>query len=127
MPDAQVPAEAQVLAKRRSHRLLLDIPVRVRGKNLRREFFNEDTHSLVVNAHGGLIVLAAVLRVGDMITLRNMVNGEQLEAFVVFLGPMQEGKREVGFEFRKPSLKFWGVSFPPADWITPPKNSSGRT
>jgi hypothetical protein len=102
--------------KRRSHRLLLHVPVCVRGKNQQQQWFQEETQTLVVSAHGGLITLAAVLQVGDQLTLMNKVSNEQEEATVVFLGPMKDGKGEVGFEFAGAAGQFWGVAFPPADW-----------
>lgn len=109
-------SESDVHEKRRSHRLLLHMPVRVRGRDLQQQLFLEETHSLVVSAHGGLIVLAAILRLGNKLILMNKVTNEQQEAAVVFLGPMQDGKREVGFEFESSAGHFWGVAFPPADW-----------
>ncbi len=116
MPDAHVTSDADALGKRRSHRLLLQIPLRVRGRNIQKFLFNEETHTLVVNAHGGLILLEAIVRLGDPITLMNKTNGAQAQALIVFLGPSRDAKREVGFEFRKPVPKFWGVAFPPSDW-----------
>lgn len=102
--------------KRRSHRLLLRVPICVQGKNQQQQEFQEDTHTLVVSAHGGLIAIATVLHVGDKITLLNKATNKQVEATVVFLGPMKDGKGEVGFEFAPPAGHFWGVTFPPADW-----------
>jgi hypothetical protein len=102
--------------KRRSHRLLLQVSVRVRGKDLQQKLFLEEAQTLVVSAHGGLITLAAVIRVGDKLVLMKKVTDEQATATVVFLGPMKDGKREVGFEFESAAGQFWGVAFPPADW-----------
>jgi hypothetical protein len=88
----------------------------VRGRDIQQQLFSEETVTLVVNAHGGLIGLAAVVREGTTLLLKNKVSGEQQEGTVVFLGPTHQGKREVGFEFLKPAGHFWGVAFPPADW-----------
>ncbi|MCL4522958.1 MAG: PilZ domain-containing protein [Acidobacteria bacterium] len=111
--------------KRRSHRLLLRVPVRVQGKDLQQKSFTEETHTLVVSAHGGLIVLAAALPMGGHLLLINKVTDEQEEAMVVFLKPAADGKGEVGFEFARPAGQFWGVAFPPADWspanLAPPE------
>ena len=71
---------------------------------------------MVVNAHGGLIALAAIVRIGDKLTLMNAATHEQQDAKVVFLGSMKDNKREVGFEFEPPAGHFWGVAFPPPDW-----------
>lgn len=122
-PPAQTVPEHH--EKRRSHRLLLHVPVRVRGKNQQQQLFLEETQTLVVSAHGGLIALSAELQVGDKVILMNKGTNEQEEATVVFLGPTKEGKREVGFEFASAAGQFWGVAFPPADWtpanLAPPE------
>jgi hypothetical protein len=102
--------------KRRSHRLLLRVPVCVQGKDHHQQEFQEETQTMVVSAHGGLIAIAAILRVGEKITLLNQATNQQVEATVVFLGPKKDGKGEVGFEFAPPAGHFWGVTFPPADW-----------
>jgi hypothetical protein len=102
--------------KRRSHRLLLRVPVCIQGKDQQQQVFQEETETMVVSAHGGLIAIATVLHVGDTIILRNKTTNQQVEATVVFLGPMKDGKGEVGFEFDPPAGHFWGVTFPPADW-----------
>ncbi len=126
MAEGDNPAqEARTSANRRSHRLLLHIPVRIRGRNLQLELFLEETETLVINAHGGLVTLAAIVRIGDALLLMNKVTDEQQEAAVVFLGSMKGSKREVGFEFGNAAGHFWGVAFPPADWtpqnLAPPE------
>jgi len=111
--------------KRRSHRLLLRVPVSVEGTDQQKQAFREETLTMVVSAHGGLIAISAALTVGDKITLLNQATNKQVEATVVFLGPMKDGKGEVGFEFASPAGHFWGVTFPPADWspenLAPPE------
>ncbi len=90
--------------------------MKVRGRDLRQQLFSEETSTLVVNAHGGLIALVAMLCMGERLSLMNKITNEQQEAIVVFLGPTKDGKCEVGFEFEKAAGQFWGVAFPPADW-----------
>jgi hypothetical protein len=41
---------------------------------------------------------------------------EEQECQVIWIGPTADGKTQCGIEFKKPNPKFWGVSFPPADW-----------
>ena len=45
--------------RRRSMRVLLSVPIVVSGKTANNEDFKEETRTLVVNAHGALIALAA--------------------------------------------------------------------
>ncbi|MGC1483672.1 MAG: hypothetical protein WA789_07765 [Candidatus Acidiferrum sp.] len=77
---------------------------------------SEETHTLIVNAHGALIQLALTVEIGQLLGVKNTQTMEQLVCRVVNLGPEQAGKREVGVEFEHPSPRFWRVTFPPADW-----------
>ncbi|MGA7922220.1 MAG: hypothetical protein WCA38_21345, partial [Candidatus Acidiferrales bacterium] len=47
--------------RRRSMRVLLNVPVAVKGKTATNQNFDEETRTLVVNAHGALISVAAQL------------------------------------------------------------------
>ena len=42
-------------SRRRSMRVLLSVPIRVTGRTTGNEDFDEQTRTLVVNAHGALI------------------------------------------------------------------------
>ncbi len=55
--------------RRRSMRVLLSVPITVNGKTKTNEDFNEETRTLVVNAHGALISLAAKVVAGQEVTL----------------------------------------------------------
>jgi hypothetical protein len=102
--------------KRRSQRLLLSVTLLVRGQNKNNQPFEEETHTLVVNAHGGLLVLGMPVNNGSRLTLVNRGSEQEVECKVVFLGPTHGGKTQVGFEFAQPTPNFWHVSFPPPDW-----------
>jgi hypothetical protein len=71
---------------------------------------------MVVNAHGGLILLAAAVKMGQLLRITHQHTEEEIEATVVFLGVAQDGNAQVGFEFRQPSPRFWKIDFPPEDW-----------
>ena len=43
--------------RRRSERVMLQIPILVKTDSAEHEHFEEETHTLVVNAHGGLVKL----------------------------------------------------------------------
>ena len=115
-PELSAPLAPGHSEKRRSHRLLLQVPVQVCGKDVQQRSFLEDTGTMVVSAHGGLVAIFANVRMGDKLILVNKVTNEQELASVVFLGPAKDGKQEVGFEFERAAGQFWGVAFPPADW-----------
>ena len=77
---------------------------------------SEETHTLIVNAHGALIQLALTVEIGQLLGIKNVQTLEQLVCRVVNLGPDQPGKREVGIEFELASPRFWRIAFPPSDW-----------
>jgi propanol-preferring alcohol dehydrogenase len=120
MTKAHLPPE-QILPpgmpeKRRSRRILLRINVVVRGRDRTGEPFQEQTHTLVVNAHGALLELRAGVKEGQTVVLRNRASGEEAECRVVWHREVEGGKHHVGLEFVTPSPRFWRVEFPSDDW-----------
>jgi len=111
--------------KRRSQRVLMQVAVRVRGDDPQGKFFDEETHTLAINAHGGLITLKTRLTSGALVTLTNIRTDEEQECHIAYLGPVRDGKAEVGLEFSAPRPSFWRVAFPPADWN--PRSPEART
>ncbi len=101
---------------RRSQRVLLRARVVVHGLPPESDAFGEETHTLVVNAHGGLISLGTRVKLGQMLVLENWATGEKAPCRVASLGQSYEGKAQVGIEFTRPAAKFWHIDFPPADW-----------
>lgn len=102
--------------RRRSQRVFLSIPVAVEGKTPQGENFREETATLAVNAHGGLVSLAHAVDVKQPLTLIHRATGKQQACHVAYSGTIQRGKTEVGLEFTTPSPKFWQIDFPPSDW-----------
>ena len=98
---------------------MLQIPVRVLAKTPESVQVEEDTHTLVVNAHGGLMKLKAELHVGQPITLVNPQTGMEQGCRVVRVDQPAGGFFAVAFEFDEPMPKFWPVTFPPKDWGVP--------
>jgi hypothetical protein len=105
--------------RRRSMRVLLSVPILVSGKTINNEDFNEETRTLVVNAHGALVALGAQVVAQQTVTLSNKATQQSTDCRVVHLGSAQGGKTQVGLEFVKPSGKFWQIDFPPDDWVVP--------
>ncbi len=101
---------------RRSKRLKMRIAVVIRTQTADKKPVSEKAEALVVNAHGGLLLLAAKVATNDMILVANPKTGEELLCRVTSLGPSFMGKTEVGIEFIKPAPRFWGISSPPEDW-----------
>jgi hypothetical protein len=123
---AQVPnTSTHTGARRRSQRVLVQVPVRIRGKNPQGVDFEEFTETLAINAHGALVLLAARLTSGAVVHMRHNKTEEEQECHVAFLGPVRSGKGEIGLEFTAPRPTFWRVAFPPEDWT--PKSAEART
>lgn len=105
--------------RRRSMRVLLSVPIHVSGKDRKDRPFDEETRTLVVNAHGALISLAAAVIAGQQITVANHATQQISDCRVVYLGNAASGKIQMGIEFVKPAPKFWQIDFPPDDWVAP--------
>ncbi len=106
-------------SRRRSMRVLLSVPIRVTGKTAANEDFEEQTRTLVVNAHGALISLQAPVAANQHLTVEHKATNESRECRVVHVGTQAAGKIQVGIEFVKPSGSFWQIDFPPDDWVVP--------
>lgn len=111
--------------RRRSQRVLMQVAVRVRGTDSQGKSFDEETRTLAINAHGALVLLQNRITSGSTVTLRNLRTEEEQESHVAYLGPVREGKAEIGLEFTAPRPSFWRVAFPPEDWN--PRNPEART
>jgi hypothetical protein len=123
---AQVPSSptAHTGAKRRSQRVLVQVGIRLRGKDAQGKDFEESTQTLAINAHGALVLLSARVISGAVVHMRHNKTEEEQECHVAYLGPVRGGKAEIGLEFKTPSPNFWRVAFPPEDWT--PKSPEAR-
>jgi hypothetical protein len=77
---------------------------------------SEVSHTLVVNAHGALIVLAMKVQPNELIAIKNWNSGEERQSRVVRVGGERASQNEVAIEFTEPAPRFWHIDFPPADW-----------
>ncbi|PYU18939.1 MAG: hypothetical protein DMG30_26055 [Acidobacteria bacterium] len=109
--------------RRRSQRVILSVPVSITGEGPKGKF-TEETKTLVVNAHGALITLAAKVSQGQQMELKSASNPEKQSCKVVYIGPTVQGQTQVGLEFTKPAPHFWHVAFPPENW-TPVADEGG--
>ena len=111
--------------RRRSQRVLMQVGIRVRGKDAQGKDFEEMTETLAVNAHGALILLNARVISGAIVHVKHNKTEEEQECHAAFLGPVRSGRAEVGVEFTSPHPTFWRVAFPPEDWS--PRSPEART
>ena len=99
--------------ERKSERALLRIPIRVEGEDAFGKAFDEITSTLVVNRHGGLIIVEHLLQPGVVIKITNLRN----QAFCCFqvvthASRSMSGMPEWGVRSLQPEVEIWGVHFP---------------
>jgi hypothetical protein len=105
--------------RRRSERVILQVPVAVQARAHNGKETREQAHTSVVNAHGGLMKLKMTLQAGQPITLINEKTKAQQGCRVVRVETSEAGMSAVAFEFDQPAPHFWPITFPPADWSQP--------
>jgi phosphate/sulfate permease len=94
--------------RRRSKRLEVVRPVFVSGHRSDAEPFFEEAISLQVSAHGGLLVLATSVRVGQELLLATDCTQAPFQSCrVARLGSSAHLRTEVAVEFARPTPEFW--------------------
>jgi hypothetical protein len=112
------------VSRRRSQRVILSLGIIVRTEDAPKDrAFEEETHTLIVNAHGALIALTGRVSKGQKLRLTNRATKQELVCQVVNLGQSNQSKGQIGIEFLTPSPDFWHISFPPEDWVLPESTS----
>jgi hypothetical protein len=104
-------SEATFVAPRRSGRVFHKMRVKAQGRDHAGRKFREVCETLVVNSHGGLLMLKNEIDQGEMLVLTNPDTDEEQECRVVFLGDAGDRGQRVGVEFLSPAPRFWGVEF----------------
>jgi hypothetical protein len=104
-------SQSTFTAPRRSGRVFHKMRVQVRGRGHDGRKFQEVCKTLVVNSHGGLLLLSHEVGQGEMIVLTNPETEEEQECRVVFLGEPGDLEQRVGVEFLTPAPRFWGLEF----------------
>ena len=105
--------------RRRSERVLLQVPIIVRSQNRQGQTIEEESRTEVVNAHGGLTKLKMELLAGQPIVLINARSKMEQSCRVVRVEHGMGTISAVAFEFDQPAPQFWPVTFPPEDWGLP--------
>jgi len=104
-------SEVTFIAPRRSGRVFHKMRVKAQGRDHDGRKFREVCETLVVNSHGGLLMLKNEIDQGEMLVLTNPDTDEEQECRVVFLGEAGDRGQRVGVEFLSPAPRFWGVEF----------------
>lgn len=116
-----VMTEVTAATPRRSGRAFHKMRVEAQGRAHNGKKFRETCQTVVVNAHGGLLLLKHEVNDGEMLVLTNPETLEEQECRVVYLGDLGDNGQRVGIEFLTPAPRFWGVDFKDA---APAGNSS---
>jgi hypothetical protein len=104
-------SNATFTAPRRSGRVFHKMTVQAQGRGHDGRKFRETCQTMVVNSHGGLLLLKHEIDQGEMIVLTNPDTDEEQECRVVFLGEPNDNGQRVGVEFLTPAPRFWGLEF----------------
>lgn len=99
--------------RRRGGRVFYKMRVQAKGRAHDGRKFSETCDTVVVNSHGGLLVMKHEVIDGDMLVLIHPESLEEQECRIVYLGePCEKGQR-VGVEFLTPAPHFWGLECGP--------------
>ena len=98
--------------RRHGHRISAFLPVFVYGHS-HSEPFVEHAVTLNVSANGGMLSLSQEVAPSQEFLLANMLTDEELRCRIVRVIKTQAGTILVGFEFLRPSPRFWSIEFGP--------------
>jgi len=101
---------------RRSQRVVARIRVQVHKQAEGNNVPTENSYTLVVNAHGALILLANKVEPNDPLIVKNVQSGAEQRSRVVRVSEYEGSQYEVSIEFTEPAPRFWNIEFPPSDW-----------
>ncbi len=112
-PEAPLQMEG---LNRRSERILLRLPIEVKGTAADGKPFRERTHTVAINRHGARIVLHRELDPNSRLTLINLQNNIACPFRVVGrVGNPAGQEAEWGVECLEADINFWGIFFPLKD------------
>lgn len=97
--------------RRRSVRVMLNVPLSVAGQTDAGEKFSVKTMSHSVSLYGASIELDQGVVLGEVVQLQNEITREKVEGKVVSIRRGRDGKRYVAIEFTSP-VNFWHMVFP---------------
>ena len=107
--EDELMSEATYAGPRRSSRVFHKMRVQAQGRSQNGRKFRETCETVVVNAHGGLLLLKHEVNDGEMLVISNPETQEELECRIVYLGDAGDKGQRVGIEFLTPAPHFWGL------------------
>jgi len=106
-------------SRRRSERVVLRVPVELTAMMHHGARISIQAHTLVVNAHGGLLDVGIEMVRGQRIRLNNLKTEIVASGRILRVEASEQGRFSVAFEFESPAPHFWPITFPPTDWSSP--------
>jgi hypothetical protein len=104
----------QFKKQRQGARVVMRVPVEVRGITVDGSPLEESTHTGVVGELGAMIWTSRMLQVGTEVELTNRFSQQTAKFRVAWVKDQQDhGLWETGVECMLPLDHFWGVRFPP--------------
>ncbi len=108
-----MPSEAPILAKRRSERVLIAIPVQVSRYAADGTPLRERGETLVVSQHGALLRLPSQLALDTPLEVLNCYSNEAARFRVAYVdAEPKDGHFHVGVEMLTRRDEFWHIEFP---------------
>src|SRR5271156_3110178 len=94
MNTTEIQTNSKMLQLRRSQRVCLRLPIVVLREGPGTNVASEETHTLIVNAHGALRQLALTVEIGQLLGIKNMQTLEELVCRVVNLAPISRASEK---------------------------------
>jgi hypothetical protein len=100
--------------QRHGGRVVMRVPVEIRGTGQDGKPLEESTFTGVVGALGAMILTSRKLRLGSEVEITNRFSQQTATFRVAWIKDQETGKSwETGVESLRPLDDFWGVRFPP--------------
>lgn len=108
----------------RSDAVSLEVPVRVHGSKVKdvvlgttphTQPFEEQTSTMIIFSHGGVLRMNTAVGVGQMLVLTNLKTRQDAICRVIKVRPNPKLAAYVEVEFTHPQPGYWGVSIPSDD------------
>ena len=103
---------------RRSSRISISIPLEVLGQDAQGSEIHAAATTKYVNKHGALVLADRAFPLNTEVTLQIPHQERSERAKVVWVSKEKDanGRSELGVELED-AENFWGVQFPPDDWV----------
>ncbi len=117
---ATIEKKQDAAAQRRTERVLVRIPIEVKGTTPQGKDFRETGWTVVINRNGARISVNSNLRANEQVSITNLQNKIACPFRVVGRVPRPLGEGpEWGVECLEPEVNFWGILFPRKQGLPP--------